>query len=256
MILVADVGNTNITLGVYDAGKIIANWRLSSQVASTEDEIYVRIRLLCEAMSISLDKVKGMAVGSVVPSVSVTMKRFAEKWLDVNYLEVSAASNVGLEILYDKPENVGADRICNAVAGYKLFGGPLIVVDFGTATTFDIISREGAYSGGLIAPGLESAVNSLHRFAAKLPLVDLQFPKQLIGKTTESSMQAGLMYGGAEMVEGLIRCLKDEINDNPAVIATGGLANTLLPRTPSVDRVIPFLTLDGLLQIYEMNFHG
>jgi len=139
------------------------------------------------------------------------------------------------------------------VAGYRLCGGPLVIVDFGTATTFDVISAQAEYLGGIIAPGLESAVTSLHRFAAKLPQVDLKFPGRLIGTTTEASMQSGLMYGGAEMVQGLIRRLKADLGTETHVIATGGLANILLPELPAVERVEPYLTLDGLEQIYRMN---
>ena len=254
MILVIDVGNTNITIGFFREGKLTKHWRLTSTTARTEDEIWVYIKMICLTEDINIDEVEGIAISSVVPTVSTAIARLNEKHLNVRMVEVSSEIDTGLVIKYENPRAVGADRICNAVAGFAEFGGPLVIVDFGTATTFDLVSENAEYLGGIIAPGLESAVASLHRAAAKLPQVDLAFPSKLIGVTTETSIQAGIMYGGADMIEGMIRRLKEkELSSKTRFIATGGLAELLMPELPSVEAVCPMLTLDGLVQIYQRN---
>ncbi len=254
MILVLDVGNTNITIGIFDRGELCCHWRLTSKIARTEDETWLLIKVLCDSERIGISEIKGLALGSVVPAVSTVIRRMVERRMrDVHFVEVSSKIDTGLTILYENPAAVGADRICNAVAGFQKYGGPLVIVDFGTATTFDAVSERAEYLGGIIAPGLESAVESLHRAAAKLPAVDLKFPPSLIGKNTEASIQSGLMYGGAEMVEGLIRRLKAELGEHTKVIATGGLASTLVRELPSVDKVEPDLTLEGLYHLYLRN---
>lgn len=250
MILVIDVGNTNITLGVYEGGKLIRNWRLSSKIARTQDEFWILINTLCKMDGVAVEAIEGVAIGSVVPSVTTVIKRFLDNRLQIPFVEVGAQTTGGITIKYQPAEAVGADRICNAVAGFDRFGGPVVIVDFGTATTFDVVSKNAEYLGGIIAPGIETTVTILHQVSAKLPLVDLRFPEKLIGNTTESSMQSGLMFGGAEMVEGLLKRLKKELGAKTKIIATGGLASVLLPYLPSVDQVDNFLTLDGLYQIY------
>lgn len=256
MILVVDVGNTNITIGVYEGDSLKCHWRLTSKIARTEDELLLTLKLLFDIERIGFDEISGICLGSVVPAVSTIFTRFVEKRLPVRFVEVNSDLHTGLTIKYENPRAVGADRICNAVAGFKRFGGPLIIVDFGTATTFDVISKNAEYLGGAIAPGLESAATSLHLLAAKLPAVDLKFPKSLIGVTPEGSMQSGLMYGGAEMVEGMVRRFKKLLGEHTRTIATGGLANSLLSELPSVESVEPFLTLEGLREIYSMNAGG
>ncbi|MCA9735613.1 MAG: type III pantothenate kinase [Deferribacteres bacterium] len=253
MILAMDVGNTNITLGLYENGQLTQSWRLSSQVARTEDEIWVFMNMLGRGANIDLSEVHGIALGSVVPSVTVSLLRLINKHLKVKVVEVSSDIELGITIKNVDPHTVGADRICNAVAGFEKYGGPLVIVDFGTATTFDIVSDLGEYLGGIIAPGVESTAKSLHHLAAKLPMVDLKFPENIVGRSTESSMQSGLMFGGAEMVEGLLRRLRGEMGENIRVIATGGLAPVLLPELPSVEKVEPTLTLRGLYEIYLKN---
>lgn len=253
MLLVVDVGNTNITAGLYVGDRLAYHWRLASKIARTEDEVWLMLKVLCESEDVSLKAIEGLALGSVVPEVSTIFHRLIERRLPVPFVEVSSEIETGLRILYENPRAVGADRICNAVAGHRKFGGPLVIVDFGTATTFDVVSEHAEYLGGIIAPGLESASRSLHLAAAKLPQVELRFPPGLIGRNTESSIQSGLMYGGAEMVEGLIRRLKAELGDHTRVIATGGLAQVLLPELPSVNSVEPYLTLEGLYFLFQMN---
>ncbi len=253
MILVIDVGNTNITLGLFEKEKLKESWRLSSKVARTEDEIWVFMNMLCRDANVDVKDINGIALGSVVPSVTISLQRLINKRLKARLVEVSSDIKLSITIKNVDPHTVGADRICNAVAGFEDYGGPLIIVDFGTATTFDIVSQKGEYLGGIIAPGLESTVNSLHRYAAKLPMVDLKFPSEIIGRTTETSMQSGLMYGGADMVEGLLSRLKNEMGAEMRVIATGGLAPVLLPELPSVEKIEPTLTLIGLFRIFQMN---
>lgn len=253
MILVIDVGNTNITLGVYKDDELFRHWRLSSKIARTQDEFLMLIRSLCEMDGLKMNEIEGIALGSVVPSVSIVLTRLFESKFKRQYVEVGAGIKTGITVKYEPPTAVGADRICNAVAGYHRYGGPLVVVDFGTATTFDVISKKAEYLGGIIAPGLETTATILHQASAKLPLVDLRFPDRLIGNTTETSMQSGLMFGGAEMIEGLSRRLKAELGAKTKIVATGGLASVLLPYLPSVHKVDAFLTLDGLYQIYCLN---
>ncbi|KAA3615441.1 MAG: type III pantothenate kinase [Calditrichaeota bacterium] len=253
MILVIDVGNTNITLGLFKDGELTQSWRLSSRVARTEDEIWVFMNMLVRGAHIELGDVVGIALGSVVPSVTTSLLRLINKHLKARLVEVSSDLNLGITIKNVDPHTVGADRICNAVAGFDRYGGPLAIVDFGTATTFDIISKKGEYLGGIIAPGLESTALSLHHLAAKLPMVDLKFPDGVIGRSTEKSMQSGLMYGGADMVEGLLRRLRKEMGKKMRVIATGGLAPALLPELPSVEQIEPTLTLVGLYKIFQKN---
>lgn len=253
MVLVVDVGNTNITCGVFKENQLITHWRLSSKISRTEDEIWLKLKVLCDLENIDLQQITGLALGSVVPSITTLFTRLVEKRLSVKFIEMGPDIKTGITIRYDTPGAVGADRICNAVAGFHKFGGPLIIVDFGTATTFDVISAGAEYLGGIIAPGLESAATSLHIMAAKLPAVDLKFPPALIGTTPESSMQSGIMYGGAEMVEGVIKRLRAEMGARTHVIATGGLASILLPELPSVNAVEPDLTLEGLYRVYQLN---
>lgn len=251
MILVADIGNTNVTFGLFRGDKLAAHWRVSSGVARTEDEIWILIKMLCESEDFATRHIRGFSLGSVVPNLTPVFMHVAESRLRVPAISVSADLDTGIKILYENPQAVGADRICNAVAGYERFGGPLIVVDFGTATTFDVVSAQGEYLGGIIAPGLESSSSLLHRAAAKLPKVELRFPDELIGRTTETSMQAGLMFGGVELVDGLNRRLKEQLGEGTKIIATGGLASVLMPKLSTVQRIEPFLTLEGLLLIYK-----
>jgi len=251
MLLVADIGNTNVTFGLYRGDKLAAHWRLSSNVARTEDEIWILIKMLCESEGFNIRRIRGFSLGSVVPHLTPLFMRVAESRLKVPAVNVTADLDTGIKILYENPHAVGADRICNAVAGYARFGGPLIVVDFGTATTFDVVSAQGEYLGGIIAPGLETAASMLHRAAAKLPNVELRFPNDLIGRTPESSIQSGLMYGGVEMVEGLNRRFKERLGDKTRIVATGGLASVLMPKLSTVESIEPILTLEGLLLIYK-----
>jgi len=250
MLLVADIGNTNITFGLYEQENLRAQWRLTSGVARTDDEIWILIKMLLESEGFALGQLTGFAVSSVVPTLTPVLERVGANRLKVRTINVTADLDTGIKILYENPHQVGADRICNAVAGFARYGGPLVVVDFGTATTFDVINEKGEYLGGIIAPGPETTAEILHRAAAKLPKVVLRFPPDLIGRTTETSMQSGLMFGGVEIVEGLNRRLKAQLGPATRIIATGGLAKVLFEHLTTVESVEPALTLDGLRLIF------
>jgi type III pantothenate kinase len=251
MLLVTDVGNTNITFGLFEEEKIRAHWRLSSGVARTEDETWILMKMLMESEGFSPSQLNGFALSSVVPNITPLFERVVANRLKVPMVNVTADLDTGIKILYENPQHVGADRICNAVAGFAHYGGPLVVVDFGTATTFDIVTANAEYLGGIIAPGPETTAEILHRAAAKLPKVELRFPPELIGRNTETSIQSGLMYGGVEMIEGLNRRLKEALGPKTRIIATGGLAPVFMGYLKTVEAIEPSLTLEGLRIIFD-----
>jgi type III pantothenate kinase len=251
MLLAIDIGNTQIAAGLFKGQKLIAHWRLSSTRERTEDETWILMQSICLAHGYELQEAKGVAISSVVPDMTQTFEKMATKYLSTEPLNVRHDLDLGIKILYDNPANVGADRLCNAVGGFKKYGGPLIIVDLGTATTFDVISRKAEYLGGVIAPGIETSAMVLHQRAAKLPRVELRFPDKVIGRSTESSMQSGLMFGAVEMIDGFVRRINEELGEKATTIATGGLARLILNRLASVDAIESFLTLEGLLIIYE-----
>jgi len=253
MDLMIDIGNTQTVLGIFDNKQLLRNWRVTSQLARTEDEIWVVIDSLFHGEKLDVDHIKGVCISSVVPELSTIYKRMIEKYLSLKPMFISPDLNLGLKILYQDPHSVGSDRICNAVAGKRKYGSPLIVLDFGTATTFDCINENGDYLGGVICPGIDSAATILHRKAAKLPKIDLRFPPHVIGKNTEESMQSGIMFGSVELIEGLLRRIKKELIGNPKVVATGGLAHTIAKRTKAIDDVDENLNLEGIFQIYKQN---
>ncbi len=253
MLLVIDIGNTNIVVGLFQKQKLSHSWRLGTNNLKTEDEFWVAINTLFDLSGQKIADIEGVGLSSVVPEMTLTFKRMIDKYLHQNPLIVEADLDLGMEIKYLDPKAVGADRICNAVAGMYHYGQPLIILDFGTATTFDCIDSNGDYIGGIICPGIESAASVLHRKAARLPKIELQFPAQLIGRNTEESMQSGIMYGSIEMISGLIRMIKKEFGTSTKVIATGGLANMIAARTPSIDHIEPDLNLEGINLIYQRN---
>ena len=248
-----DIGNTNTVVGIFDNDNLKQHWRVNSQYSRTEDEMWVVFDSLFTLEKLDLHKIKGVCISSVVPELSRVYRRMIEKYLSVKPMYISPELNLGLKILYQDPFSVGADRICNSVAGKRKYGTPLIILDFGTATTFDCISSEGDYLGGLICPGIESAATILHRKAAKLPKIELIFPQHVIGKNTEESMQSGIMYGSVELIEGLVEKIKAELGGNPKVVATGGLAFRIAKRTKAIDVVDENLNLEGIFQIYKQN---
>lgn len=251
MLLTVDIGNTNIVLGIYDEKKLKANWRLSSITTRTSDECWIMLTTLLNQAHINPSEIKGLILSSVVPNITPAFTRMSKTTLGLEPIIVSGELDFGLKCLYENPSAVGADRLVNAVAGYHKFGGPLIIVDFGTATTFDVISENYEYLGGIIAPGIESSASLLHRIAARLPKVEMKFPDELIGRTTEASIQSGLMYGTVEMIDGMINRLKKELGPDTKTTATGGLANLIIPYCKTISHVESLLTLEGLRLIYE-----
>lgn len=251
MLITVDIGNTNVVIGIYQRDKLIAHWRLSSQTARTGDECWILISALFESHQLKINQVRGGIISSVVPNLTATFIRVFEDYLNITPVIVSADLNLELKILYENPRAVGADRICNAVAGVHYFRGPLVILDFGTATTFDVVSEKNEYLGGIIAPGIELTASILHQRAAKLPKVELAFPDKVIGRNTEASIQAGLMFGTVELINGLIVRIEEELGKSVQTVATGGLAHVVVPHTDRIQKIEPFLTLDGSRLIYE-----
>lgn len=252
MLLALDVGNTHTVIGVLEGQKLVGHWRISTQRERTVDEYGLAIRNLLMLSKIDVALITGFAVSCVVPPLTPILERVARRYFDLEAFMIEPGIKTGMPILYDKPQEVGADRIVNAVAAFDKYGGPAIVVDFGTATTFDAISERGEYLGGAIAPGIMISAEALFQRAARLPRIEIRKPEAVIGKATVTSMQSGLFYGYIGLVEGIIRRMMKELG-KARVIATGGLATVLSPETRLIEKVDPDLTLDGLRIIYERN---
>lgn len=255
MLLVIDIGNTNIVAGVYreNSDELLYHWRLSTDPEKTADEYGLLLKGFFDYHGLPLSGVKAVIVSSVVSPLTQIIEWMAERYLKLRPLVVGPGIKTGMNILYEDPKEVGADRIVNAVAAYSKYGGPLIVVDFGTATTFDAISADGAYLGGAIAPGIGISTEALFERAAKLPRIDLTSPKAVIGKTTVASMQSGIIYGFAGQVDEVARRMRKELGGRAKVVATGGYGPLIAKETSTVDVVDPFLTLEGLRLIYLKN---
>ena len=256
MLLVIDVGNTNIKLGVYDKDVLVHSWRLSVKVIRTADEIGILFSGLFGSKNITLKSFDGVIMSSVQPSLNYTIEHACEYYLGKKPIMVGVGIKTGLNIKYSNPQEVGADRIVNSVGAYKLYGGPCIVVDFGTATTFNVISPKGEFMGGCIAPGIITSLEALTNNTAKLPRVEIAKPEGIIAKSTVTGLQAGMVYGCTGMVKYIIQKLKDESRyDDVKVIATGGLSEIILgvDEEKIIDVVDRSLTLKGLKLIYDMN---
>ncbi len=253
MLLCVDVGNTHTQFGVYEKDRLKHDYRVASEVVRTEDEIGIVVLSLLEHDGIKARNIKGVGISSVVPNLTNILERMSRKYFKCEPLVVGSGLELGIKIDYGEPKAVGSDRICDAVAGYKKYGGPLIILDFGTATTFDVISKDGVYLGGAIAPGVETGAADLQRRAAKLPRIELRFPAEVIGKTTVESMQSGIMFGAIDATEGIIRRIKSSLGSDAKVIATGGYATTMALRTDVIEHIEPALVLEGVRIIYEAN---
>jgi type III pantothenate kinase len=259
MLLAIDIGNTNIVLGVFDRELLTESWRLVTMRERTSDEIGILVTQLFARSDIDLARIDGIILSSVVPPLTRTMEEMCERFFDKQPLTVDPAGNSGMPVLYQPPSDVGADRVVNAIAAYEAFGRPdgvpVIVVDFGTATTFDAISARGEYIGGVICPGIGISADALFQRAARLPRVDVRKPPEVIGRTTVTSMQSGLFFGYVAMVDGIVARTREELEggDRAACIATGGMADILAAETNAIQRVEPDLTLQGLRIIWDRN---
>jgi type III pantothenate kinase len=253
MLLLCDVGNTNTVLGVYEGNETIAYWRIGTDSKKTTDEYGMLLRQLFLANNIDITQVKDIAISSVVPPLNQTLEEVSQKYFAIKPLIIGPGVKTGMPIHFDDPKEVGADRIVNAVAAFKKYGGPCIVIDFGTATTFDAISVKGEYLGGAIAPGVGISTEALFQHAAKLPRIELLKPLKVIGKSTVACMQSGIVYGYIGQIEGIVSRMKKELGGKAYVIATGGLADLFGSATDSIDKVNHLLTLEGLKYIYSRN---
>ncbi|MCX5835540.1 MAG: type III pantothenate kinase [Deltaproteobacteria bacterium] len=253
MLLVIDVGNTNTVLGLYDGDDLVHDWRLRTVVDHTVDEYGMLIYNLYKNSKVSPKAIKAIIISCVVPPMLHILEPLCKKYFNIKPMIVGPGIKTGMPIYYDNPREVGADRIVNAVAAFERYKGDIIVVDFGTATTFDYVSAKGEYMGGCICPGIMISSEALFQKAAKLPRIEIIRPKTVIGKDTVSSMQAGILYGYAGLVDGLVERIKGEVKSDPKVIATGGLAKIIASETKSIHVVDDMLTLEGLRIIYKRN---
>jgi type III pantothenate kinase len=253
MLLTVDVGNTNTVLGVFRGEELVANWRLTTAKQQTVDEYGVLARNLFTLAGLDREAIHGVIISSVVPPMNWTLAEMSRIYLGQKALFVEAGVKTGMAVLVDNPLEVGADRIVNGVAAFHKFGGPCVVVDFGTAITFDAISAKGEYLGGVIAPGLGIASEALFARAARLPRVEIKDPGKVIGTNTVTHMQAGLYYGAIDMVDGMITRMKGELSGKVTVIATGGQARLVAKGSKQIEHTDEFLTLTGLRLIWEKN---
>jgi type III pantothenate kinase len=254
MLLTIDIGNTNITLGLFDAEQTLQyHWRIKTDLERMADEYGLMVWGLMQHQDVKFDHIDGVAIASVVPPITQIFVKMIKRFFDQTPLVVEAGVKTGIKIRYDSPRDVGADRIVDAAATYNMYGGPACVVDFGTATTFDAISDKGEYLGGAIAPGMGIASEALFSRTSKLPRVDLVRPPRAVGTNTVFAMQSGLIFGYVGLVEGMVARFRAELGDDMRVIGTGGLADIIAQETDVIKVVNPWLTLQGLQIVWEMN---
>lgn len=253
MLLMIDIGNTNLALGLYEGQRLGARWRLATDHQRMPDEYGLQILGLLQHGGCSPSQVEGVCMASVVPALTMRLSQASREYLNREPLIVDSEIKTGIQIKYDNPASVGADRIADAVAVLHMYGGPAVVVDFGTATTFDAINADGEYLGGAIAPGIGIASEALFAQTAKLPRVNLLPPPSAIGRNTVHAMQSGLLFGYVAMVEGMVARFRTELGSQIKVIATGGLAELVATQTDVVNHIEPWLTLEGLRLIWELN---
>ncbi len=253
MLLAIDIGNTNINIGVFQERELQATWRIATGIHRLTDEYAVLLINLLNQQSLEKADITRVALCSVVPPLTAVFEELSQKYFNIPPLVVGSGVKTGVRIRTDNPREVGTDRIVNAAAAHHLYGGPVIITDFGTATTFDTVSKEGDYLGGAIAPGISTAAESLFNRAAMLPRVEMTRPKHAIGTSTIAAMQSGLVFGYVGLVEGIIARIQLELDEKAKVVATGGYAELIARETPVIEEVNPDLTLIGLRLIYQMN---
>lgn len=253
MLLVIDVGNTNIVLGIFDGKTLVDHWRISTDRLRTTDEYGVLIRNLFYLNNANAEEIDAIIISSVVPPVMPTLERMCQRYFGIAPLIIGPGVKTGMDIKYDNPREVGADRIVNAVAAYELYGGPVIIIDFGTAMTFCAVDKKGDYLGGAICPGIGISTDALVQRTAKLPRIEVRRTGKVICRNTVESMQAGVYYGFVGQVDGIVARMRRELGGKAQVVATGGLAVVIAPATKSIDIVEPMLTLEGLRIIYDRN---
>ncbi len=253
MLLAIDIGNSNVVFGVFESDHLREHWRVGTNTQITSDEYAMIVKDLFGLSGFSFGQIDGVIISSVVPPLLPVMASMCRKHLRLDPIVVTSEIRTGIVLEYDNPREIGADRIVNAAAAYRLYGGPLIIVDFGTATTFCAVTGSGAYLGGAIVPGVKISAEALYQRAAKLPRVELAKPKVVIGRDTITAMQAGIIYGYAGLVDGIVARMKKEFADDARVIATGGLAELIASEAASVNEIRPNLTLEGLRMLYDLN---
>jgi type III pantothenate kinase len=253
MLLAVDVGNTQTVLGLYDGEELLEHWRLATEAERTGDELAALLARLLELRGRTFSEVDDIALSSTVPLLVSAYQELADRYVSAPLLVLGPGVRTGISVLYDDPRDVGPDRIANALAARERYGPPCIVVDFGTSTNFDAVSAAGEYVGGVLAPGIEISMDALFLRAARLTKVDFAEPRTVIGKTTASALQSGLVYGFAGQVDGIVRRMRAELGDSAQTIATGGLAGLIAPHSETIERVDPLLTLEGLRLVWELN---
>ncbi len=253
MLLVIDVGNSNNVIGLFSGKKLLTHWRIRTEWNRTADEYWVLIKEFILLNNVEAETIDDIVIACVVPPLAPILQDMARKYFSCEPLVVGPGIKTGISILYRNPAEVGADRIVNSVAAFEKFGGPLIIVDFGTATTFDVVSKKGEYLGGAICPGIQISLEALFKHTAKLPRIDMVIPENVIGKSTVESIRSGAVYGFTGMIEALVRQIKSELGQNAHVVATGGIVDWIASKTTVIDTLDPFLTLEGLRIVYEKN---
>lgn len=253
MLLAVDIGNTNIALGVFDGKDLIQHWKIRSEQQKTSDEYEIILLNLLSLAHLEAKNIRSIIISSVVPPLTPVFQSLSQDFLNINPLVVGPGLKTGMSILYENPQEVGADRVVASVAAFDKYRGPAIIVDFGTATTFDVISKDGEYLGGAIAPGIQIAAEALYLKTAKLPRIEIKKPKNAIGRTTVTSMQSGLYFGYIGLISNIIDEISKELGEGIKIIATGSFASQIYPDLVSIEYLEPYLVLEGLRIIHDRN---